>query len=80
MPVQVEKQRKIIAILESLSSEKIDEVIDFAEYLRKKSKPVQKVKKKVPSLKVPVFHLGHISKQALDRENLYGEYLDHKLD
>jgi hypothetical protein len=48
MPVQVEKQRKIIAILESLSSEKIDEVIDFAEYLRKKSKPVQKVKKKFP--------------------------------
>lgn len=59
---------------------KIDEIIEFAEYLKKKSKPTQKAKKKAPGLKIPVFHLGHISKQALDREKLYGEYLDRKFD
>jgi hypothetical protein len=80
MPLQVEKQRKIIDILGGLPPEKVDEIIDFAEYLKKKSKPAQKTKKKALGLKIPVFHLGHISKQALDREKLYGEYLDRKFD
>jgi len=80
VPIQVEKQKKVMDILGSLPSEKIDELIDFAEYLKRKSKPAQKVKEKAPSLKVPVFHLGHISKQALDRGKLYSEYLDRKFD
>ena len=80
MPVQAEKQRKIIDILGGLPPEKVDEIIEFAEYLKKKSKPAPKAKKKAPGLKIPVFHLGHISKQALDREKLYGEYLDRKFD
>lgn len=80
MPMQVEKQRKIIDILGGLPPAKVDEIIDFAEYLKKKSKPAQKAKKKAPGLKIPVFHLGHISKQAIDREKLYGEYLDRKFD
>jgi hypothetical protein len=80
VPIQIEKQKKVMDILGSLPSEKIDELIDFAEYLKRKSKPVQKLKEKAPIQKIPVFHLGHISKQALDREKLYSEYLDRKFD
>ena len=79
MPIGVEKQKKVIDILRNLPPEKIDEIIDFAEYLKKKSKPLQKAKIK-PPLKIPTFHLGRIAKQAFDREWLYGEYLDHKFD
>ncbi len=79
MPIEVENQKKIIDILKSLSPEKIEEIIEFAEYLKKKSKLLQKTKKK-PPLKIPTFHLGHIAKQAFDRERLYSEYLDRKFD
>lgn len=79
MPIKVEKQKKIIDILEILPPDMIDEILDFAEYLKKKIKPLQKTKKK-PSLKIPTFHLGHIAKEAFDRKRLYGEYLDRKFD
>ena len=80
MPVQVEKQKKIIDILGNLPDEKVDEIIDFAEYLKKKSTPLQKAKMKYRPLKIPAFHLGHIEKQAFDREKLYDDYLDRKFD
>ena len=80
MPVQAEKQKKIIDILESLPAERIDEIIDFAEYLRKKSRTLQEIKTKIRPSKIPAFHLGHIERQAFDREKLYGEYLDRKFD
>lgn len=79
MPIKVEKQKKIIDILGILPPEQVEEILDFAEYLKKKSKPLQKTKKKMP-LKIPTFHLGHIAKEAFDRERLYGEYLDRKFD
>lgn len=80
MPIQVEKQKKIMDILGSLPPEKLDEIIDFAEYLRGKKAPPRKAKKKAPRLKIPAFHLGHISKRAFDRDRLYREYLDRKFD
>ncbi|WP_176233812.1 hypothetical protein [Candidatus Hakubella thermalkaliphila] len=36
MPVHAEKQKKIIDILGNLPDEKVDEIIDFAEYLKKR--------------------------------------------
>lgn len=80
MPVQAEKQKKIIDILGSLPAERVDEIIDFAEYLKKKSQPPQEAKMKARPLKIPAFHLGHIEKQAFDREKLYGDYLDRKFE
>lgn len=80
MPLKAEKQRKILDILGSLPTEKIDDVIDYAEHLKKKSVPVQKARKKKPLLKLPTFHLGRIEKHAFDRNRLYGDYLDRKFD
>ncbi len=79
MPIQAKQQKKIINILDDLPPEKVDEIIDFAEYLKKKKAPRHKAMKKAP-LKVPVFHLGQLKKYATDRETLYREYLDRKLD
>ena len=80
MQLHVEQEKKIINILRELPHEKIDAVIDFAEYLKKREKPSLKHKKVKQLLHVPVFHLGRIEKNAFDRETLYGEYLDRKLD
>ncbi|MFZ5994271.1 MAG: DUF2281 domain-containing protein [Thermodesulfobacteriota bacterium] len=80
MPVQAEKQKKIINILKKLPPEKLDEVIDFAEFLKNKREAPPRLNKKTPLLTIPTFHLGHIAKQAFDRDKLYGEYLDHKID
>ncbi|MDP2992119.1 MAG: DUF2281 domain-containing protein [Deltaproteobacteria bacterium] len=80
MPVQAEKQKKIINILKKLPPEKLDAVIDFAEYLKEKKEPLQKIRKKTPPLTIPTFHLGHIAKQAFDRDELYRGYLDRNFD
>ncbi len=79
MPIQTEQHKKIIEILDDLPPDKVDKIIDFAEYLQKKKKPRYKEMKKT-HLKVPVFHLGRIKREATDRETLYREYLDRKLD
>jgi len=76
MPQHTEQQ-KILSILKELPSEKLDEVIDFAEYLKTKEIPA-KAKKKPGHITVPTFHLGKIEKGATDRGALYGEYLDRK--
>lgn len=80
MAVQAEKQKRIMNILQNLPAERIDEIIDFAEYLKKKSRIPQQAKKKALPLKIPAFHLGHIEKQAFDRTKLYGDHLDRKFD
>lgn len=79
MPIAIEKQKKIIEILRNLPPEKIDEIIDFAEYLKDKSKPLQKVQK-THLMKIPTFHLGHVTSHAFDREIIYSEHLDRKFD
>lgn len=80
MPVQTAKQKKILDILNNLPPERIDEVIDFAEYLKKKKAPLQKTRKQCVPLKIPTFHLGQMAKQAFNRGNLYSDYLDRKFD
>ncbi len=80
MPILAEKQKKIMNILDDLPPEKLDEVIDFAKYLKIKREPLQKTKKKARHLTIPTFHLGHIGKEATERDKLYREYLDRKVD
>jgi len=79
MRLPIEQEEKIIGILRELPYEKVDAVIDFAEYLKKRKKTAPKQKAK-HTLRVPVFNLGKIQKNAFDRESLYGEYLDRKFD
>lgn len=74
------EQKKILNILKDLPPDKLDEVADFAEYLKARGKTPQKVKKKPQALTLPTFHLGHIEKGAFDRTALYGEHLDRKFD
>jgi len=74
------KEQEILDILKDLPSDKREEVVDFARYL--KTKPGKRLApgKKPKRIKVPTFHLGRIKKDAFDRSKLYGEHLDHKLD
>lgn len=73
MPTQTEKQKKLLDILKHLPPEKLDEVLDFAEYLNKKTSPRPKTRKRTAPLKVQSFRLGHIAAPAFDRSALYGE-------
>lgn len=74
------EQQRIKNILKELPPDKLDEVIDFVEHLKAKTKAVHKIKKRFRPPAVPTFHLGRIEKGALDRDTLYGEYLDRKFD
>lgn len=74
------EQQKILNILKDLPPGKLEEVVDFAEYLKAKGKAPQEAKKKAQALTLPTFHLGHIEKDAFDRKALYGEHLDRKFD
>lgn len=80
MALATEKQKKILDILENLPHEKVDELMDFARYLEKEKKPLQKPKKKTPPVNIPTFHLGRMMKHALERDHLYKEYLDRKFN
>ena len=76
--LQHTEQQRILNILKELPPGKLDEVIDFAEYLKTKEIPAKTKKKKPHHVTIPTFHLGHIEKGAIDRGALYGEYLDRK--
>ena len=79
MPQHTEQQR-ILNILKELPPAKLDEVVDFAEYLKTKEVPFKaKKKKKLCQVTIPTFHLGRIEKDATDRGSIYGGYLDRKL-
>lgn len=73
------KEKEILAILKDLPPGKLNEVLDFAEYLKTKE-PTSDNKKKTNHFKLPTFHMGNIRKGAFDRDALYGKYLDQKLD
>lgn len=75
-----QKKKKILDILKDIPPEKLDAVIDFAEYLKTRKRLPQKIGKKTGRLSLPTYHLGHIRKGAFERESLYGEYLDRKFD
>lgn len=74
------EQKKILNILKDLPPDKLDEVVDFAEYLKARGKAPQKTTKETHTSPIPTFHLGHIEKGAFDRSGLYGEHLDRKFD
>lgn len=78
MPLPTDRERKIIDIIHELPPDKLDEVIDFAEYLKKKNATARSARVTV-ARELPVYHLGRIEPNALDRANLYGEHLDRKL-
>ena len=80
MAIVAERQKKILDILENLPPEKIDEIIDFAEYLKGKKGPSHGTKKKTLHPKLPTFHLGRMMKHALQRDQIYKGYLDRKFD
>jgi hypothetical protein len=71
--------KKILGTLNELPPNKLDEVLDFAEYLRAKEGKQAKTDKKT-RINLPTFHLGKIENRAFNRDHLYGEYLDHKFD
>lgn len=79
MEMTDKQEQKIIKILRTLPHEKADELLDFAEYLKTKSRATRQLKRHTP-MDLPTYHLGHIEKNAFERDNLYGEYLDRKFD
>jgi hypothetical protein len=62
-------------IIHDLPPDKLDEVIDFAEYLKKKNAQARPARGSVDR-KLPVFRLGRIEPNAFDRAHLYGEYTE----
>ena len=80
MDMQVGKEKRIKRLLEELPAEQVDEVIDFAEYLKARKKTISKTKRKKGGFRIPTFHLGRVDEHAFDRDALYGEYLDRKFD
>lgn len=72
-------EKKILETLKDLPLYRLDEVLDFAEYLKAKEQKQSKPNRK-KRIKLPTFHLGNIENRAFNREDLYGEYLDRKLD
>jgi len=74
-----DNEKRILEILKDLTPNRLDELLDFAEYLRAKEHKQTKPAKK-ERVKLPTFHLGNIESRAFDREDLYGEYLERKLD
>jgi hypothetical protein len=72
-------EKKILETLKNLPPYRLDEVLNFAEYLKAKDQKQIKPRGK-KRIKLPTFRLGSIKKGAFLREDLYGEYLDHKLD
>lgn len=75
MPQHTEQQR-ILNILKELPPAKLDEVVDFAEYLKTKEMPFKaKKKKKLRQVTIPTSHLGRIEKDATDRGSLKAKAL-----
>ena len=70
---------RIISILHGLPPDKIEEVIDFAEYLKLRVQKTTKHRKPAKAGKLPQYNLGALQQDAMDRASLYGEYLATKL-
>ena len=68
------KTERILNILRELPPAKVNEVIDFAEYLNAKTLKVKPHKQVTAEL--PLYHLGAVDQKAFDRSLLYGDRLD----
>jgi hypothetical protein len=68
------KAELVLNILRELPPAKVNEVIDFAEYL--KTKNLKSKSNKKNSAELPLYHLGAIDQKAFERSSLYGDRLD----
>lgn len=68
------KTERVLNILRELPSAKVNEVIDFAEYLKSKTHKTKSHKQSTTEL--PLYHMGAIDQKAFERSSLYGERLD----
>ena len=56
-------EKKILETLKNLPPYRLDEVLDFAEFLKAKNRKQTKPRKE-KRIKLPTFHLGNIEKRA----------------
>jgi len=60
--------------MRELPPSKVNELIDFAEYL--KSRTRKQASRKPLKAGLPLFHMGAVNRNAFDRASIYGEHLD----
>jgi len=77
MPSKSQNTERVLNILRELPPSKINEVIDFAEYLKVRA---QKTQRKPARTGFPLYHMGAISQDAFDRASLYGDRLESGID
>lgn len=65
------KTEQVLSIMRELPPAKVNEVIDFAEYLRTKARKAKLHKQN--AIKLPTYHMGAIAPDAFDRSSIYGE-------
>lgn len=68
------KTERVLSLLRELPPAKVNEVIDFAEYLTAKSNKTKQHKQN--AAKLPTYHMGAVAADAFERSSLYGERLD----
>jgi uncharacterized protein DUF2281 len=68
------KTERVLNLLRELPPAKVNEVIDFAEYLKAKTLKTKSHKQRTTEL--PLFHMGTVDQKAFERSSLYGERLD----
>ncbi|MEI6702289.1 MAG: hypothetical protein WCL71_01975 [Deltaproteobacteria bacterium] len=74
MSLLAHKSQHVLNILRELPPAKVNEVIDFAEYLKSRTRKTEPRKRKATDL--PLYHMGAVNLKAFDRTSLYGERLD----
>jgi hypothetical protein len=74
MPSLAHKTERVLNLLRELPPARVNEVIDFAEYL--KTKAVKAKSSKQITTELPLYHMGAVDQKAFERSSLYGERLD----
>jgi len=74
MPSLAHKTERVLSLLRELPPAKVNEVIDFAEYLAAKTIRTKSCKQR--TLELPLYHMGAVDQKAFERSSLYGERLD----
>lgn len=61
------KTERVLSLLRDLPPAKVNEVIDFAEYLKTKSNKPKPQKQK--AMKLPTYHMGAVAPDAFERSS-----------
>ncbi|MBC8018715.1 MAG: DUF2281 domain-containing protein [Verrucomicrobia bacterium] len=61
------KTERVLSLLRELPPAKVNEVIDFAEYLKAKSNKTKSHKQK--AVKLPTYHMGAVAPDAFERSS-----------